>query len=94
MNGQQHYITAEQLLIEADAERGRGSTTTVALLASLALAHATLANAAAAAIGGRGPEEREWLDAAGTTRHGGGTEPRPPRPPNPHRDGERRGEET
>jgi hypothetical protein len=63
------YQKAEQILAEL-ARTGGGSIEAEAMLTLRALAHAMLANAAAAAIGDRGSEERAWMEAAGT-RHGG-----------------------
>jgi len=75
MSGQQHYVMAEQYLTEAAAERARGSTTAVAVLASLALAHATLANAAAVALDDSRLETETWREVAGTRLGGDGPQP-------------------
>jgi hypothetical protein len=62
MTGPEHYRRAEQLAAQAHKYLGQGEgQDTAAVWAAVALVHATLAQAAAAALG----SSREWNDAAG-----------------------------
>ena len=64
MDGVGHYRKAEELLTEVETLPLTDETVTV--LALQALGHATLANAAAAALG----SSREWIEAAGSKLSG------------------------
>ena len=72
MNGPGQYQEAERLLALAASEGAGGAGLHIsygeqaALILADAQVHATLAHAAATAIGGRGLEEREWMNVAGT----------------------------
>ena len=86
MTGPEHYAEAERLLALA----GRHSSGATygpewALTLTAAQVHATLALAAATAVGTAGPDSREWADAAatkpGTARpEAPGASPRDPGP--------------
>jgi predicted secreted Zn-dependent protease len=62
MTGSEHYHAAELLLAEAEAQPGEASARSIAT----AQVHATLAPAAAAAIGAEGPDAGPWHQAAAT----------------------------
>jgi hypothetical protein len=67
MTGPGHYREAERLTDHVQGLIESGDTSGLApLSASLAQVHATLANAAAAAIGSGGSEEWYWFNAAGS----------------------------
>ena len=76
MDGPGHYQEAERLLALAASE-GAGSDglqakrEQAALILAEAQVHATLANAAAVALGLGRLEEVRWRDIAGSTRGGG-----------------------
>ena len=84
MTGPEHYTEAERLLTLAGRHSSGatyGPEWTLTLTA--AQVHATLALAAATAVGAAGPDSREWADAA-ATRPGTAEAPRAsPRDPNP-----------
>jgi hypothetical protein len=64
MTGPEHYVLAEKLLTEATQARGEAAR---ARRIAIAQVHATLAAAAATALGGSDLEPAAWRDAAGTT---------------------------
>ena len=64
MNGPAHFQKAEEIL--ADLGQRSYSGETEVSLALQALTHATLAGAAAAALGASPAESREWARVAGT----------------------------
>jgi hypothetical protein len=77
MTGPQHYQEAERLLALAGSE-GAGSAgpfisydEQAALTLADAQVHATLAQAAATALGERDGDVQAWVKAAGTKRGGG-----------------------
>ena len=67
MTGPEHYAEAERLLALAD-RHGRGATYGQEWTLTLAAAqvHATLAVAAATAVGTAGPDGHAWADVAAT----------------------------
>jgi hypothetical protein len=66
MTGPEHYAEAERLLALADRHHtGATYRQEWALTLSAAHVHATLALAAATAIGTAGPEGHQWADVAG-----------------------------
>lgn len=65
MTGPEHYHAAEKLL-EENQEHPSSSINKTASLIGQAQVHATLALAAATALGSGGLESREWADVAGT----------------------------
>ena len=79
MSGPEHYAEAERLLkLVRDESDGRDTYDSVWVpVITLAHVHATLAVAAAAALGTSHTEGRAWSDVAGTRYSGGGTEPGP-----------------
>jgi hypothetical protein len=93
MTGPEHYAEAERLLALAD-RHGKGVTygQEWALTLTAAQIHATLAVAAATAVGTAGPDRQAWADVAATrpsaskpqgpaaSRPGSGPEPRHPPP--------------
>jgi hypothetical protein len=68
VNGPAHYRKAEEIL--ADLEHRSYSGETEISLVLQAVAHATLASAAAAALGEAPAEMRAWTEAAGTKLSG------------------------
>ena len=88
MNGPEHYRAAELLLAEAGQQAGEASARSIAT----AQVHATLALAAATAVGMAGPDLQAWADVAATKPSaskpeapsagppGSGLEPRRPPP--------------
>ena len=66
MTGPEHYREAERILTEVSAGELDASVLDRDQLLIAAQVHALLASAAATAIGGRGLEEREWMNVAGT----------------------------
>lgn len=67
MTGPDHYCKAEELAAKADGYLGRGEGQESALVwAAVAQIHATLALAAATALGTATADVRAWADAAGT----------------------------
>jgi hypothetical protein len=66
VTGPEHYREAERLLGSLE-RRDRGDVPGEASIVAEAQVHATLAHAAATALGGSGLESAEWEDAAGTT---------------------------
>ena len=72
--GPVHYREAERLLSEQVCRDRAGGTTTRSFEQTVAAAqvHATLALAAATALGTSATETRDWIDAAGTRLPGGG----------------------
>ena len=86
MTGSEHYREAEQILRELlrgeKGEPGDGGFPRGELLA-IAQVHATLALAAATAVGTAGPDGRAWSEAAGTRLAPPGPphDPDVPRPP-------------
>jgi len=84
MTGPEHYAEAERLLTLAD-RHSQGATygQEWALTLTAAQAHATLALAAATAVGTAGPDGHAWADVAATrpsTRQAEAPGPRPPGP--------------
>ena len=79
MSGPEHYAEAERLLkLVRDESHGRDTYDSVWVpVVTLAHVHATLALAAAAALGTSPTEGRAWSDVAGTRYSDGGTEPGP-----------------
>jgi hypothetical protein len=65
MTGPEHYHAAEKLL-EENQEHPSSSINKTASLIGQAQVHATLALAAATALGSGSLESREWADIAGT----------------------------
>jgi hypothetical protein len=65
MTGPEHYLAAEKLLEETQ-EHPSSSINKTASLIGQAQVHATLALAAATALGSAGLDSREWTDVAGT----------------------------
>ena len=83
MTGPEHYAEAERLLAVADRHTSGvtyGPEWTLTLTA--AHVHATLALAAATAVGTAGPDRHAWADIAATTHR---SKPEPPSgsPPGP-----------
>ena len=81
MTGPEHYAEAERLLAVADRHTSGvtyGPEWTLVLTA--AHVHATLALAAATAVGTAGPDRTAWADIA-ATRHGSKPEPPSGSPP-------------
>jgi hypothetical protein len=69
MTGPEHYAEAERLLTLADRHTtGVTYAREWALTLTAAQVHATLALAAATAVGTAGPETRAWADVAATQR--------------------------
>ncbi len=67
MTGPDHYRKAEELAVKAHQYLGQGEgQESAAVWAAVAQVHATLALAAATALGTTIVEERAWRDAAGT----------------------------
>jgi len=66
MNGPAHYAKAEELLVQLEEKRGHAPDAAEQVLALRALAHATLAGAAATALGTSPAEGRAWAEVAGT----------------------------
>jgi hypothetical protein len=67
MTGPDHYRKAEELAAKADGYLGRGEGQESALVwAAVAQIHATLALAAATALGTTTADGRAWADVAGT----------------------------
>ena len=69
MTGPEHYAEAERLIAAARTDRQglyANATDPYAKVLADAQIHATLALAAATALGSRGMEERSWMDVAGT----------------------------
>jgi hypothetical protein len=66
MTGPEHYRKAEELLGQADQLLDGDEPSAATWAIGIAQAHATLALAAATAIGTTGTEGRCWADAAGT----------------------------
>ena len=85
MTGPEHYTEAERLLALADRHT-RGITYdqewTLALTA--AQAHATLALAAATAVGTAGPDRHTWADVAATRLSADKPKPSTDSPPGPN----------
>jgi hypothetical protein len=65
MTGPEHYVAAERLLGEIQEHPSSSINKTESLMGQ-AQVHATLALAAATALGSGGLESREWADIAGT----------------------------
>jgi hypothetical protein len=67
MTGPDHYRKAEELAAKADEYVGRGEgQESAAVWAAVAQIHATLALAAATALGTRSPDGQAWADVAGS----------------------------
>ena len=64
MTGPQHYVIAEELLVDARQAQEEDDSTRMRRLA-IAQVHATLALAAATGVPDSGAEGKKWLDAAG-----------------------------
>ena len=82
MTGPEHYAEAERLLAVADRHTSGvtyGPEWTLTLTA--AHVHATLALAAATAVGVAGPDRTAWADIAATKPSGGKPEPPSGSPP-------------
>ncbi len=84
MTGPEHYAEAERLLALADRHT-RGVTYAQEWTLTLAAAqvHATLALAAATAVGTAGPDRHAWADAAATRLSAGRPETPGPSAPEP-----------
>lgn len=68
MTGPEHYRRAEELAAKADEYLGQGEgQDSAAVWAAVAQIHATLAVAAATALGTRDPDDRDWAEVAGST---------------------------
>ena len=82
MTGPDHYAEAERLLALA-GRHSKGATYDQEWMPTLAAAqiHATLALAAATAVGAAGPDSRAWADVAATKP--GATEPQASRANDP-----------
>lgn len=81
MTGPEHYAEAERLLAVADCHtRGVAYGPEWALTLTAAHVHATLALAAATAVGTAGRDRHAWADIA-ATRHGSKPEPPSGSPP-------------
>ena len=72
MTGPEHYIAAEELLEDAGHARDEDDA---ARVLGIAQVHATLALAAATAVGKRDIDNRAWVVAAGTGLSRRGPEP-------------------
>ena len=84
MTGPEHYAEAERLLAVADRHTSGvtyGPEWTLTLTA--AHVHATLALAAATAVGTAGPDRHAWTDIAATKPSGSKPEPPSGSPPRP-----------
>ena len=79
MTGPEHYRKAEELLGQADQLLDGDEPSAATWAIGKAQAHATLALAAATAIGTAGTESRSWADAAGTKLPTGSTNRGAPR---------------
>jgi len=67
MTGPEHYRRAEELAAKADEYLGQGEgQASAAVWAAVAQIHATLAVAAATALGTRAPDGRDWSETAGS----------------------------
>jgi hypothetical protein len=67
MTGPDHYRKAEELAVKAHEYLGQGEGQgSAAFWAAVAQIHATLALAAATAVGTTAADGRAWVDAAGT----------------------------
>jgi hypothetical protein len=76
MTGPEHYAEAERLLALADRHaRGVTYDQEWALTLTAAQVHATLALAAATAVGTAGPDGHAWADVAATRRSARKPEP-------------------
>jgi hypothetical protein len=72
MTGPDHYRKAEELAAKAHEYLGQGDgQASAAVWAYVAQIHATLALAAATALGTRAADGRVWADVAGTDYAGG-----------------------
>ncbi len=84
MTGPEHYAEAERLLTLADRHaRGVTHAQEWTLTLTAAQVHATLALAAATAIGAAGPDHHAWADVAATRPSASGPEAPSFRPPEP-----------
>jgi hypothetical protein len=66
LSGPAHYVKADELLAEIKATLAISNETETSL-ATLAVAHAVLAAAAAIALSSSGPDSRVWQEKARTT---------------------------
>jgi hypothetical protein len=72
MTGPDHYRKAEELAAKAHEYLGQGEGQhSAAVWAAVAQIHASLALAAATALGTRAADSRAWADVAGTSDAGG-----------------------
>jgi hypothetical protein len=84
MTGPEHYAEAERLLALADRHtRGVTYEQEWTLTLTAAQVHATLALAAATAVGTAGPDGHAWADVAATRLAGRKPEPFTDSPPGP-----------
>ena len=84
MTGPEHYAEAERLLALADRHtRGVTYAQEWTLTLTAAQVHATLALAAATAVGTAGPDRHAWADAAATSLSPGKPEIPGPSAPEP-----------
>ncbi len=84
MTGPEHYAKAERLLTLADRPtRGVTYAQEWTLTLTAAQVHATLALAAATAVGTAGPDRHAWADAAATRLSSGKPETPGPSAPEP-----------
>ena len=73
MTGPDHYRKAEELTERANEYLGQGDgQASAAVSAAVAQIHATLALAAASALGTMAAEGRAWVEVAGTKLSAGG----------------------
>ena len=73
MNGPGHFARAAELMTQADQAILEADPPRGAVLAAIAQTHATLALAAATALGTSPAEARAWAEVAGTRLASGGT---------------------
>ena len=67
MTGPENYQEAEEIITQVLHDSYDTSKYSIADMAALAQVHATLAAAAATAIGSDSSEKRSWLDVAGSS---------------------------
>jgi hypothetical protein len=66
MDGPTHYSMAEKVMVDAQEALDKKDHVLVASLIAFSQVHATLAAAAAAALGPSGTDHQVWRDIAGT----------------------------
>jgi hypothetical protein len=78
VTGPEHFREAETAAQHAEGLVNAGDPEGLApVWAAIGQVHATLALAAATAVGASGADSRAWADVAATKLSGGGTEPGP-----------------